>query len=89
MMTHSPLSIDVMPPTPPYSGFSPSISTLAGICPAGDCRASSVRKVAAWQRALAVRPSVIAAVTEDYQDRLMVFLRHHDAHLLARKLLAA
>ncbi len=46
-------------------------------------------KVAGWRRALAVRPSVIAAVTADYQDRLMAFLRHHDAHLLTRRLLAA
>jgi glutathione S-transferase len=46
-------------------------------------------RVAAWRQALAARPSVIAAVTEDYQDRLMAFLRHHDAHLLTRKSLAA
>ncbi len=46
-------------------------------------------RVAAWRRALAVRPSVTAAVTEDYQERLMGFLRHHDAHLLTRKPLAA
>lgn len=46
-------------------------------------------RVAVWRQALAIRPSVKAAVTEDYHDRLMAFLRHHDAHLLARRRLAA
>ena len=46
-------------------------------------------RVNAWRKALAVRPSVVEAVTEDYQQRLMVFLRQHDAYLLARGKLAA
>ena len=39
-------------------------------------------RVTAWRRALAARPSVRAAVTEDYGARLNVFLRQHEAHLL-------
>ena len=39
-------------------------------------------RVMAWRRALAARPSVRAAVTEDYGARLNVFLRQHEAHLL-------
>jgi len=39
-------------------------------------------KVTAWRAALAARPSVIAAVGEDYPDRLRDFLRGYDAHLL-------
>ncbi|MCV9962394.1 glutathione S-transferase family protein [Pararhizobium sp. BT-229] len=46
-------------------------------------------RVNAWRQALAVRPSVMEAVTDDYQDRLMAFLCRHDAHLLARSRLAA
>ncbi|WEX77678.1 glutathione S-transferase family protein [Sinorhizobium numidicum] len=39
-------------------------------------------RVAAWRKALAARPSVKAAVTEDYPQRLMDFLKKHDAALL-------
>ena len=39
-------------------------------------------RVKAWRQALAARPSVRAAVTEDYGARLNVFLRQHEAHLL-------
>ena len=39
-------------------------------------------RLAAWRRALAQRPSVIAAVTPDYPDRLRAFLKAHDWHLL-------
>jgi len=39
-------------------------------------------RVAAWRKALAKRPSVRAAVTEDYPQRLMAFLKKHDAALL-------
>ncbi|WP_026622088.1 glutathione S-transferase [Ensifer sp. WSM1721] len=39
-------------------------------------------RVAAWRKALAERPSVRAAVTEDYPQRLMAFLKKHDAALL-------
>lgn len=39
-------------------------------------------KLSAWRRALGSRPSVQAAVTADYPERLRAFLRHHDAHLL-------
>ncbi|MEK1932436.1 MAG: glutathione S-transferase family protein [Pararhizobium sp.] len=46
-------------------------------------------RVNAWRKALAVRPSVVEAVTEDYRERLLVFLRQHDACLLARGKLAA
>jgi glutathione S-transferase len=46
-------------------------------------------RVDAWRKALAVRPSVIEAATEDYHERLMLFLRRHDACLLARGKLAA
>ncbi|MBP1858013.1 glutathione S-transferase family protein [Rhizobium herbae] len=45
--------------------------------------------VNAWRKALAVRPSVVEAVTDDYQDRLMTFLRHHEAHLLTLGKIAA
>jgi glutathione S-transferase len=38
-------------------------------------------KVLTWRRALAVRPSVRAAVSPDYPDRLRTFLVTHDAHL--------
>jgi len=38
----------------------------------------------AWRRALAARPSVRAAVTGDYQERLRAFLARHQAHLHAR-----
>lgn len=39
-------------------------------------------RVRAWRKALSERPSVRAAVTADYGDRLMTFLREHDAFLL-------
>lgn len=39
-------------------------------------------KVTAWRQALASRPSVKAAVADDYADRLMAFLEKHDAVLL-------
>ncbi|WP_429810820.1 glutathione S-transferase family protein [Ensifer sp. B1-9] len=39
-------------------------------------------RVRAWRRALSERPSVKAAVTADYGERLMAFLRDHDAYLL-------
>ncbi|WP_246764922.1 glutathione S-transferase family protein [Ensifer sp. PDNC004] len=39
-------------------------------------------RVGAWRKALAERPSVKAAVTPDYGERLMTFLREHDAYLL-------
>lgn len=39
-------------------------------------------RVRAWRQALSARPSVKAAVTEDYAERLMAFLRRHDAALL-------
>jgi glutathione S-transferase len=38
-------------------------------------------KVAAWRRALATRPSVQAAVSADYPDRLRRFVRGKGAHL--------
>lgn len=39
-------------------------------------------KVTAWRADLAARPSVRAAVGEDYPRRLRAFLAAHDAHLL-------
>ena len=39
-------------------------------------------KVNRWRAALAARPSVKAAVTEDYSERLKIFLAQHDAWLL-------
>lgn len=39
-------------------------------------------RISAWRKALAERPSVKAAVTADYSERLMAFLRDHDAYLL-------
>ncbi|NLS04652.1 glutathione S-transferase family protein [Rhizobium sp. P32RR-XVIII] len=38
--------------------------------------------VTAWRKTLASRESVKEAVTEDYADRLKVFLKNHDAWLL-------
>lgn len=46
-------------------------------------------RVAAWRRALAERPSVKAAVTDDYHERLMAFLDRHDAALLRTARVAA
>lgn len=39
-------------------------------------------KVRLWRTALAARPSVVGAVTEDYRERLREFLIAHDARLL-------
>ncbi|MGV6876197.1 glutathione S-transferase family protein [Pseudochelatococcus sp. B33] len=39
-------------------------------------------RVTAWRKALAERPSVREAVTDDYADRLKMFLKKHDAWLL-------
>ena len=39
-------------------------------------------RISAWRKALAERPSVKAAVTADYSERLMEFLKRHQAHLL-------
>ena len=39
-------------------------------------------KVNAWRHALAVRPSVRAAVVPEYPQHLMDFLKKHQAHLL-------
>lgn len=41
-----------------------------------------LRHVTAWRNALAERPSVREAVTNDYADRLSTFLKQHDAWLL-------
>jgi glutathione S-transferase len=38
-------------------------------------------KLARWRLALAARPSVIAAVTEDYPDRLWRFLLARNSYL--------
>ncbi|THK37343.1 glutathione S-transferase family protein [Ensifer sp. MPMI2T] len=46
-------------------------------------------RVTAWRKALAARPSVKAAVTEDYPERLMAFLKKHDAALLGSRRAAA
>jgi glutathione S-transferase len=40
-----------------------------------------LERVLTWRHALAERDSVQAAVTEDYQDRLRVFLAKHQAYL--------
>ncbi|OLP61412.1 glutathione S-transferase [Xaviernesmea oryzae] len=39
-------------------------------------------RVAGWRAALSARPSVRSAVTQDYDDHLLVFLKNHDAWLL-------
>lgn len=39
-------------------------------------------RVTAWRNTLAARQSVREAVTDDYADRLKVFLKNHDAWLL-------
>ncbi|WP_426130378.1 glutathione S-transferase family protein [Pararhizobium sp. PWRC1-1] len=39
-------------------------------------------RVAGWRNALAARQSVCEAVSDDYTDRLMEFLKSHDAWLL-------
>lgn len=43
---------------------------------------AEVPKLRAWRAALARRPSVRAAVAEDYAERLRAFLIAHNAHLL-------
>ncbi|KQY71059.1 glutathione S-transferase [Ensifer sp. Root142] len=43
---------------------------------------SGLARVSAWRQALAERPSVKAAVASDYGERLMIFLKQHDAYLL-------
>jgi glutathione S-transferase len=43
---------------------------------------SGLEKVAGWRAALMQRPSVRAAVAEDYAERLKIFLKQHDAWLL-------
>jgi glutathione S-transferase len=39
-------------------------------------------RITAWRNALAARQSVRGAVTDDYTERLKVFLKNHDAWLL-------
>ncbi|WP_018235158.1 glutathione S-transferase family protein [Ensifer sp. BR816] len=46
-------------------------------------------RVANWRKALAARPSVKAAVGDDYAARLMAFLEKHDAALLKTGKIAA
>jgi glutathione S-transferase len=46
-------------------------------------------RVTAWREALAERPSVKAAVGEDYPQRLMAFLEKHEAALLKTERVAA
>lgn len=46
-------------------------------------------RVKAWRKALAHRPSVKAAVTGDYHERLMAFLDKHEAALLKAERAAA
>ena len=41
-------------------------------------------KIATWRRSLAARPSVADAVTEDYGERLLGFLRHRGSYISAR-----
>jgi glutathione S-transferase len=41
-------------------------------------------RIGAWRTALAHRPSVKMAVTDDYAARLRLFLEHHNAWLLKR-----
>jgi glutathione S-transferase len=42
---------------------------------------ASLEKTARWRQSLAARPSVQAAVTSDYDDRLWAFLLARNAHL--------
>jgi glutathione S-transferase len=42
----------------------------------------ALSRVTAWRKVLAQHPSVREAVTDDYADRLKVFLKNHDAWLL-------
>jgi len=46
-------------------------------------------RVQAWRTALSERPSVKAAVGPDYADRLMAFLKRHDAVLLQQPSVSA
>jgi glutathione S-transferase len=43
---------------------------------------TGLERLKTWRKALAERPSVKAAVEEDYPERLMAFLKRHDAALL-------
>jgi glutathione S-transferase len=45
---------------------------------------SALPKVQAWRGALALRPSVIAAVREDYENLLMAFLKRRGSALSTR-----
>lgn len=46
-------------------------------------------RVNLWRQALAVRPSVVNAVTADYPERLIAFLQRHGAYLLTQSKIAA
>ena len=46
-------------------------------------------RVQAWRKALSEKPSVKAAVGADYADRLMTFLKRHDAVLLQQPSISA
>lgn len=46
-------------------------------------------RINAWRAALAARPSVVSAVAADYPERLLAFLQHHGAYLLAHSRIAA
>jgi glutathione S-transferase len=46
-------------------------------------------RVSAWRDVLAVRPSVVDAVTADYPERLIAFLQLHGAYLLNHRKIAA
>ncbi|MDP9807375.1 glutathione S-transferase [Rhizobium tibeticum] len=46
------------------------------------CIFAGLSRVQAWRAALSDRPSVKVAVAPDYADRLMAFLKRHDAALL-------
>ncbi|TCN36106.1 glutathione S-transferase family protein [Sinorhizobium americanum] len=48
-----------------------------------------LQRVGAWRKALTERPSVKAAVTVDYAERLLAFLEKHDAALLKTAQIAA
>ncbi len=49
----------------------------------------SLPRLRGWRQALAARPSVVTAVAEDYPERLMAFLKRHDAALLKAGKIAA
>lgn len=50
---------------------------------------AGLHRVQAWRKALSERPSVKAAVGPDYADRLMAFLKRHDAVLLQQPSVSA